>query len=248
MPFVKKEFTSSGSFVCPAGVTLVILVGYGGGGSGAGGRSGGSTGGGAAGGGGGGSISYTTYVTVVPNTTYTVTIGAGGTAPAAATNGNDGADTTFGSLATFKGAGKGYYSSDSKYSVGGLAVGGVSYGSAAYLNTTQPQTAPGPAIGSPGGGYTDSPVFTYGGANQMGYAGGAQASTVSSYVGGGGGGGGPGGVGAAGGNGNNAGTGVAGSSAAANTGAGGGGGGHGSTTGGAGGAGGSGKLIVMWAE
>src|ERR1700733_3309513 len=60
-------FTSTGTWICPAGVNYVLCIGAGGGG-----------GGGAAnntvygGGGGGGSVQQTSYVNVTPNTTYTV--------------------------------------------------------------------------------------------------------------------------------------------------------------------------------
>ncbi|MEI8273739.1 MAG: alpha/beta hydrolase [Paludibacter sp.] len=64
------------SWVCPAGVYSVQIECWGGGGAGGGGASGGT--GKAGGGGAGGSYVKNTSVTVVPGTTYSVTVGAGG--------------------------------------------------------------------------------------------------------------------------------------------------------------------------
>ena len=114
----KVTFTSSGSWTCPAGVTSVILFGRGG--SAAGGSGDPDYYGTAKGCamGGGGCYSTMHIVTVVPNTTYTVTIGAGGTA-SSNQQGGSGGDTTFGALATFKGA------VTSQYASQGLTMGGT---------------------------------------------------------------------------------------------------------------------------
>ncbi len=210
-----QAFTSSGTWTAPAGINTVWLTGWGGGGGGAAGDTTTSL----SSGGGGGSALSTLVIPVTPGNNYTVTIGAGGTA------GNDGANTTFGSLATFVGGGKA--GSPNRNFSGGNSPGIVS----------------------------STLVFTTGfGGNQAyasvqsstGYAGGAGGSDSVAYFGAGGGGGGPGGVGGTGGNGNNAGAGTAGGSAAANSGAGGGGGGSGSSSGGAGGSGGSGQLTIVY--
>jgi hypothetical protein len=66
-------FTSSGTWTAPAGVTTVTVSMAGGGGGG-----GGQDTGGGGGGGGGGGQRYSTSSTVVPGTTYTVTVGTGG--------------------------------------------------------------------------------------------------------------------------------------------------------------------------
>ena len=104
-------FNSSGTWVCPGGVTSVLLIGCCGGGSGGGSCGGGSTGQGLAGSGGGGALYGSVVVAVTVGTSYTVTIGAGGTAIAGTAgyittcpNGNSGGNTTFGTLATFLGA------------------------------------------------------------------------------------------------------------------------------------------------
>lgn len=110
-------FLTSGSWLCPAGVTRIWLYGYGGGGGGAGGAGGhsGVTASSAAGGGaGGGAVPEWIPVDVVPGTTYTITIGAAGSGGAAGPPGTpgfaggEGGDTIFtdgaGLTITFKGA------------------------------------------------------------------------------------------------------------------------------------------------
>lgn len=111
-------FTSNGSWTAPAGCTSVILFGRGGSAGGGGGT--------IASGlrmGGGGCYSTMRIVAVVPNTTYTITIG---TAGAGGTNaqGASGGDTSFGSLCIFKGAVTGQYCSQ------GLTLGGT------YIDTS----------------------------------------------------------------------------------------------------------------
>lgn len=108
----KDYFTSSGTWTCPEGVTNILVIAAGGGG-GASGGPGYSGGGQKGGGGGGGSLQQTGYVTVTPNTTYTITIGAGGTGGAAGSTGNQGSpgsnggSTSFDTLFSVLGAGKG---------------------------------------------------------------------------------------------------------------------------------------------
>ena len=96
-------YSSSGTFVCPAGVTQVFVLAHGGGGAGSGGFI---------------DIDNFAYcgvgttpilvpLSVTPNTSYSITIGAGGIGgdPRYSTsqNGGAGGDTTFGGLFTFKG-------------------------------------------------------------------------------------------------------------------------------------------------
>lgn len=73
-------FISSGTWTCPRGVTRILMFGYGGGGAGGAGAaaSWGAPYSCTGGSGGGGAIGYWVNATVVPGTTYTVTIGAGG--------------------------------------------------------------------------------------------------------------------------------------------------------------------------
>ncbi len=95
----------SASWTCPVGVTQIWLWGYGGGGGGGGGRGGATsntTFSSPGGGGGGAAEAHWIPVTVVPGTTYTITIGAGGAAGASGTGnagsggyGGNGGDTIF---------------------------------------------------------------------------------------------------------------------------------------------------------
>lgn len=73
----QQLFTSSGSFVVPAGVVLIKAVAIGGGGGGAEGASGDSY---AMASGGGGALSYDNAIVVTPGETLTITRGAGGSA------------------------------------------------------------------------------------------------------------------------------------------------------------------------
>lgn len=266
----KVDFTSSGTWICPTGVTCIQVMGWGGGGGGAGGS-------GTKGAGGGGALLGTALLTVVPGTTYTITVGAGGAAgnggtqgsgnPASSTNGGNGDTTTISTggvtLLSFAGASGGQRvpAAAPPHGEGGAPVTArlasvCNWATAINTSTT--------VIGIPStGGYggntgatsydgtagIDAPV-SLGPVCQ----GGAPGSGVASTAGGGGGGGaGPGGNGGAGGAAVSSGTGGNGGSASANSGAGGGcGGGTGSggintgSPGGNGGAGGSGFLSLAY--
>lgn len=81
------------SWTAPAGITSVCVVCVGGGGTG----DDGNTGDGGGGGGGGGALAYANFIPVTPGSTYTVTVGAGGT------NGNGyNSRATDGSLSRFQ--------------------------------------------------------------------------------------------------------------------------------------------------
>jgi hypothetical protein len=155
---VKKVFTSSGSWTAPAGITEVILVGFGGGGGGGTNQQGG-----------GGSIQCQSYVSVVPGTTYTITIGAGGGV------GGDGGSTTFGSLSTFIGA-------------SGSGLGGIHGSFSLNCAGLKGQSS----VASGGSGSYSSGVLENGTINWLGYSGGVGGVYPT---GGGGGGGGPNGAG-----------------------------------------------------
>lgn len=75
-----STYTTSGTWTCPQGVTSIQVEAIGGG---SGGRTASNTKGFVGGGGGGGAYAKRATVTVVPGTTYTVTVGAGGAANAA---------------------------------------------------------------------------------------------------------------------------------------------------------------------
>lgn len=216
-------YSSNGTWVCPAGVTTVYVLAHGGGAGGSGARN--ATGDTANAG--DATTPFLVALTVVPNTTYTITIGTGGTGgvprTTATQNGGTGVNTTFGSLYTFTGA---TLSSNTVLSsgpngtrvVGRLAV--KQYQSTATIQCTS--------------GFVN-------------YAQ-TQATSVSSYNGGRGGTPGyAGSVPGAGGAGNASGTG---SNAVAGSGFGfgGAGAGAGSTGGGTGGAGGPGQMWIIWVE
>ncbi|MGI9160778.1 MAG: hypothetical protein ACR2K1_13595, partial [Saprospiraceae bacterium] len=102
---VTKQFTTVGdnSFTPPAGVTTVDVQAWGGGGAGGGSTANTRQGGG----GGGGAYRRTNGVTVNPLTTYTLTVGAGGTA-STGNGGNGGASTaTFGATTVSANGGAG---------------------------------------------------------------------------------------------------------------------------------------------
>lgn len=230
---VRYAITANGNWRCPSDVTTILATGFGGGGSGGGG---GTSNGGA---GGGGTIQSTISITVTPGSLYAIVIGAGGTAVAASTNGNFGADTTFNA-----GHGVGLTGTWSGASGGGTSLGGGQPFKATGGTSTQTNAGLAGYVSVAAGGWglngpsAGTRNFT------GGFIGGA-IGTTSTQPGGGGGGAGPEGVGGGGGNGSS-GTGSAGSGATANTGAGGGGGGGGSTAGGTSGAGGSGKLYLEY--
>jgi hypothetical protein len=135
-----QEFTSNGTWTCPADVTQVWVTGCGGGG-GAGGREDDTQHGGTGGGGGGQSV-YKQLLTVVPATSYTVTIGNGGNAgitsaaSASVTSGSAGGSTSFGALLTLAGGGGGGRATGASTGVGGIRGGnGASHGQDGFAAT-----------------------------------------------------------------------------------------------------------------
>lgn len=90
-PTTQIIFTSSGTFVCPAGITKVYLSMVGGG------ASGNSVSGSSTGGGGGQSCVDHPFA-VTPGNSYSVTIGAGGAAITGSSGHNDGGNTSFDAL------------------------------------------------------------------------------------------------------------------------------------------------------
>ena len=113
-----QDFTASGNWTCPAGVTRVTVMLAGGGGGGAGGGLG------AAGIAGASTIAKTTIVEVTAGTVYAITIGAGGLRGYnQGVAGSVGGTTSFGSLATSVGSSGG---------VGNVYWGGSSIGEQLY--------------------------------------------------------------------------------------------------------------------
>lgn len=269
-------FTASGTWTAPSTVSQVTLIGFGGGGQGGGGSGGAGTGVldtfPCGGGGGGASLEASTTVAVTPGASYAVTIGAGGSSGGSGgssnSNGADGeagGDTTFGAVATFKGAtgGRGGHrildTSPQVYLLapGGGAVGAFQPSVAAVSDVFRFFSA---GYGSGGEGVDNKTLLaprsgTTAIQGFVGGFGGAKGADSGTYRGGGSGGGGAAGPGGDGGDGGVGGDGravggdwgTAGNAAgplgvAANTGGGGGGGGAGgsSDSGHSGGTGGSG--------
>lgn len=247
-----QSFTNTGttSWTAPTGVTSVNYLVV------AGGGSGGSNHG--AGGGAGGMLTGT--LTVVPGTSYTVTVGAGGAATAYGSAGNNGGNSVFGSI-TSTGGGAGGSSSSGGGSNGGSGGGATAFspynlygtgipgqgnngGTSSSNETTHREAGGGGGAGAVGG---NSNLST--GAAGNGGAGLASSISGSSvtYAGGGGGGCSAGfttGTGGSGGGGNGANGSSNGGNGTANTGGGGGGGGGVSPA--TGGNGGSGIVILSW--
>jgi hypothetical protein len=130
--FSQTTFTSTGTWLCPAGVTSIKVECWGAGGGGAGASNSGNlyTGGGGA----GGNYSVNNSITVVPGTTYNVTIGSGGTAGPSSgnTNGSAGGTTNFHSL-LFASGGTGGVGGQTSHKIG---VGGVNGGLFAFTINT----------------------------------------------------------------------------------------------------------------
>ncbi len=141
----QTTITTSGTWVCPAGVTSVQVECWGGGGGGASSQNSSNLYPG--GGGAGGNYSKATF-TVVPGNSYTVTIGAGGTGGVVSSTiayGGNGGTTSFnGVLFASGGSGGGGGQVSNK-----VGLGGVNGGVRAYSITA-------------GAGYSSAPTVTVG--------------------------------------------------------------------------------------
>jgi hypothetical protein len=235
-------FTSSGTYNPPSGTKLLIVKMYGGGGGGGAGSNVISTANYWIGGGGGGGGAYREILILHDiGSSYTVTIGSGGSGGNAVsgsggTSGGNGGQTIFGAVTA--NGGNGGAGGTSNTTSGGGGAGGSVTSSNAFFNIILQGVQGG---NSPNNGINTLNPIT----NTVIYNGGIGGGVSNPYYGGGGGGAGYGGNG---GNGGATGTNVSlnhGQSASANSGAGGGGGGTGgSGNAGNGGNGGSGKVIV----
>jgi hypothetical protein len=177
--FQSEVFNENGNWVCPNGVTQVLVHGCGGGGGGGGGGSSFSASGG------NGAPVKTAVLSVVPGTTYAVTIGAGGA-------GNAGASGS-GVSATSKTAGNPSYFGAEEFpgaETGSLPTGTDSEQDSIYASagTTGPMSG-----GFPGGGGGGASLGAGGNGGNRGSGGtntvGAAAAANSGAGGGGGGGG-----------------------------------------------------------
>jgi len=250
-----NTFTTVGttSWTCPAGVTEVEVLVVAGGGAGGSEHSGG---------GGAGGVIYKPKFPVEPGTSYTITVGAGGTANIA-NSGNSGGNSVFGPL-TAIGGGAGGRSDNQQAATSGGSGGGASYNGVGEAGTPGQGFNGGdgkfqlPYVGGGGGG-AGGPG-TRGEDDRAGAGGPGVCIAITGtpvWYGGGGGGGtgnnrsinGYGGAGGKGGGGNGGNmiannTGASGENGAANTG----GGGGGSSSNVFGGAGGSGIVVVRYSR
>lgn len=112
----QQEFTTSGTWTVPEGVTSVkVLVVAGGGGGGS--RQGG--------GGGAGGVLYDDDYAVTPEDEITVTVGAGGDGGTSGGRGADGGNSAFGTLTAIGGGGGGGRTTNSAGASGGSGGGGA---------------------------------------------------------------------------------------------------------------------------
>jgi len=178
----RNVYLSSTSWTCPAGITKVIAYGMAGGG---GGDSNGGDGGG------GGANMVPKLVDVVPNTTYTITIGNGGS------SGSNGGDTTFGSTNWFGGRGGNSSGAESRGAItqgiyifregGGYGAdedGSPGYNMNNYVGGTSGAEAGGGGAGGRGNGANGNPAGTGDSAAANTGAGGGGSSSGSGGLGG----------------------------------------------------------------
>jgi hypothetical protein len=189
------RFTSSGSFIVPAGVTTLFISGCGGGGGGGAGGGGANTGYGAGGAGGsGGQPGVRAPVSVTPGMALNVVIGAAGAAGAKAGNGigggsggSGGATTLTGSgfsTVTLVGGGGGNGGTNGSVNVSGGSPSGNTFPAGSYGNDGNG--------GSPcmGGAGASGPFGGGGGAGRGGAGNGIDGFPGAGFGAGGGGGGG----------------------------------------------------------
>lgn len=142
-PVGQELFTSSGTWVAPAGVTSVSVVAIGGGGAGHAYSSRSS-------GGGGGGLGWKNNIAVTPGQSYTVVVGTGGAAKTSSSTAqaNSGGDSYFINTSTVVG----YGGTGGKYNA--LAAGGSYVGDGGGAGGTAPATASYASGGGGAGGYS----------------------------------------------------------------------------------------------
>jgi hypothetical protein len=175
-----QYFTASGTWTRPTGVNSVIFVCTGGGGGGGGSATSGGTQ--ASSGGGGGAGGWAQLYKTAPATSYTITLGTGGTGVSAST-GNNGTATTVGAILTCNGGSGGTSSTASNQPQ--VAVGGVGgTATSGDLNITGAIGVPGVVIENASGNAVGA-LGGNGGATQLAPGGsGSVLNSASSAVGG----------------------------------------------------------------
>jgi hypothetical protein len=160
MAVVTDQYTANGTWTCPSGIYFAKIECWGAGGSG--GVS--SRGGGRGGGGSGGNYSSVISVPVVPNTTYTVTVGIGGSG-----NRSSWFNTTSTVIATGGVNGQSRYSGDNPaYGTGGVSTSNGCIGDIIYTG------------GNGGNGVDNGSGAGGGGAGSNGLGGNASSNTAGS--------------------------------------------------------------------
>ena len=151
--YTKVDFTSSGTFVVPEGITTIKISAQAGGGGGGGGSSEGTNEYRAGSGGGGGGYSVAT-VSVTPGNRLTVTVGSGGAGGAIDNAGKAGGASSvkrsFSTLVTASGGGKGYEGGVVSVTSGGVTTN--SGGGVGGTGTTSNGSNGGQGKSSPGAG------------------------------------------------------------------------------------------------
>jgi hypothetical protein len=194
-----STFTTSGTWTCPQGVTSIQVEAWGGGG---GGGYGGGTNKYGGGGGGGGAYTKNTSVTVIPGTSYTVTVGTGGaggsTSNGLTANGSNGTASTavFGATTITANPGLGGKGYNNTPTGGAGGIGGTANGGSGATGTTTYSGGGGGAAGTTGNGgnATTSTGGTSGGGNAGAGGAGNAANFADGIIGGNYGGGGGGGT------------------------------------------------------
>jgi hypothetical protein len=160
---VCQTFTANGSFTIPSWCSFLFIEGIGGGGSGGGGFAD------AGGGGGGGGAYWSTAIAVTPGAVASITVGAGGSGPAAATSGNDGglSRISIGAVSYTWRPGKGGTASGT----GGIGgAGGANNGGGNGGDNVAPgSTGTSTAFGTGGDGGTSDGTYGGGGGGGAGY-------------------------------------------------------------------------------
>jgi len=168
---------TSTSWTAPVGVTSIEVLVVAGGGSGAAGWGGG------AGGGGAGGLIYNSSYAVTPGTSYTVTVGAGGTPVNGTVSGNAGGNSVFGTLTALGGGGGG--TNGVAGQPGGSGGGSGEYATNYQADPTKTVYGYGGA-GTAGQGFKGGDTLLTGAGSGGGGAGGAGINSVAGVVGAGG--------------------------------------------------------------